>query len=118
MYPTLTADIPMYSWKISYYEMTEGEALAFQNALTNSNEDRMKEIITGLIKSWNCTDREGNKLPVTAEALDMLPTSVLKILITEILSAGAVSLSPKAKASSSQPTAGGQETTDGAEIRG
>ncbi len=119
-YPTLHMTIPGYGWHVEYYELTEEDSIAFQEAIEEEDTYRMKKILIDLIKRWDCIDRDGEILCLEPGSLDKLPSSVLKYLIPNLLLAGketGLCMSPKANASSSQPTHAADGARDGDEIR-
>ncbi len=105
-YPKFKVTIPQYGWEVEYYEMTEGESMEMQAAIRELDTDSMKEILTGMIANWNCTDRNGRPLLVSSLSLEKLPESAIKIIVNALLSpekqSGSLS-DPKAVTSSSQP---------------
>ena len=119
-YPTLHMTIPGYGWHVEYYELTEGDSMAFQEAIEDEDTYQMKEILIDLIKKWDCTDRDGDVLSLVPGSLDKLPASVLKYLIPNLLLAGKNEdiISPKSNASSSLHTPGADGARKEDEIPG
>ncbi len=118
-YPKFKVTIPLYGWEVEYYEMTEGESMEMQEAIRELDTDSMKEILAGMIASWNCTDREGRPLLVSSLNLEKLPESAIKIIVNALLSpekqTGYLS-DPKAGTSSLQHTHAADEAREEARI--
>lgn len=98
-YPTINIEVKGYDWHIKCYEITERESEELMKAGETNDNDATLAVIASLIIEWDCTDRQGNPLPRTAEGLKNVPKSVLEAIINGIGN-GQATLDPKAETSS------------------
>ena len=110
-WPRRTVKIPEYNWEIVFFDPTEGELLAIDEARTavkNAKDDaailaalaKVKGIVAGFIETWDCTDRKGNPLPVEGANFDKLPPKIKDALIAGITGPAEKSADPKADSAS------------------
>lgn len=99
-YPTLRIDIEEYEWFINVYEMTEREKQLISKNVKEDNNEGVLDVIVGLIKDWNCTNRAGEPLPISRESLEELPQSIIERIITNSANPKRTALSPKLNSSS------------------
>ncbi len=84
MYPTRSLKVPKYNWTVEAYSPTVGEVDALQNAYKSGDWTKVKQIWSTLIVKWDCTNRQGQPLPVSSEGIDQLPMDALKTLTTAL----------------------------------
>ena len=85
--------IPDYGWTVKFYEPTYGEIAELRKS---SDEDKVRQALSTIVVSWDCTDRKGDALPVTVEGMAKLPVRVLLSIAASIFkSVEAVKDDPK-----------------------
>ncbi len=82
MYYTRIIQIPNYDWKVTIFEPSVHELIKLSDAtgslsasIDNAKYTALEEALLPLIKEWDCTDRQGNLLPIKDMA--QLPHTVL-----------------------------------------
>ena len=86
--------IPEYNWNIEMYDLTVGEEKEIPEAFDNKDPS-FPERLVKLIVKWDCTDRNGAVLPVTAESVSKLPRRVVFSLLKLLLKSGYQELDSK-----------------------
>ncbi len=115
-YPfTIELKISHYNWTVKIYEPTLDEYEAMLQALKDGERKTLEQTMSGLLQSWDCTDRKGQPLPCNLEGIKQLPGSVFSKMITSLVESLNKGFSdPKANSESSpttEPEAEGIATT-------
>ena len=87
--------VPNYDWEIELFEPTTGEWVKLSDSYNERNWTEVHKALAPMVKSWNCTDRTGNALPITVEGVSNLPLTVIRWLVLELDSALAADGKPK-----------------------
>jgi hypothetical protein len=85
-YYTKEVKIPSYGWTIKVFEPTIGELTSLIEAGKASpvDWDKICDVLPGLVREWDATDRKGVKLEINKEAMVNLPISAKQIILTAV----------------------------------
>ena len=86
-WPTNTIEVEGYDgWKAQVYELSVNEVDELRRLLQIETTTRDTiAALSGSIKEWNFTDREGNPLSINEESLGLIPASALSSLLRGIM---------------------------------
>lgn len=83
-YFTRDIKIPRYNWVITVFEPTLQELVDVQDKYNKQEWPAVASRMFTLIKKWDCTDRNGENLPLTEEGMKKLPITVFTSLFVEL----------------------------------
>ena len=101
-WPRRTVTVPDYNWDIVFFDPSVEELLQLEEAGKTRDTKKLKEIVIGLIDTWDCVDRKDKPLPVDVVSFDKLPPAVQAVLISGVQLR--VNKDPKADTASSLVT--------------
>ena len=84
-WPKRTVTVPEYDWNIEFYDPTIAELNELDEARKTNDNDKVKEIVSRLIISWDAVDRKNEPLKLEAGSFDQLPPAVLGTLVKGII---------------------------------
>jgi hypothetical protein len=85
MYPSVSAKVPIYNWKIEYQECSMRELQVLKKLDKPENEKDLKEAIFKKLVKWDATFPDGSPIPFTSEGLYDLPNSAMEFVYQIVL---------------------------------
>ena len=91
--------VPDYEWEVEMFEPTMAESEKLAKAYDARDWPTAFQVLSTLVKSWNCTDKKEAPLTIDADGVAALPLPVLRYLVTALYDA--ISVDSKLKNPSS-----------------
>ena len=85
-WPTYKVEIEGYEgWYADMYDFSVGEVDKFEEAMQSEVLSDIAYALLPSVKYWTFTDREGNRVDVSAEGMKEIPMRVIRILMMRIM---------------------------------